>query len=337
LNTSASAVQPIAGSLNSGDTFVLIAGADCIVWYGNSSNEEERAFASNVAGILGAGRQIHQIAEGAEPDQFWQFLGGQSEYAQLKESTDLQEPRLFVANGVTGNFILEEVFNFSQDDLQQDSVVILDAGTEVFIWIGHDARQDDKKHAMQVALDYVSNAPDGRSADTPVFAVSAGSEPPTFTSHFHGWNDKQAVNFTDPYKEKLKQIQASSGVNAGKDESKFVASNNTTSINAGAKPVVNRITSSSERVTAASVAPATSSNNGSAAAPSVGSGFADPNKTRFSHAELSAGVPAGVDPKLKELYLSDAEFQSLFKMDKAAFAKLAAWKKGEVKKGLKLF
>jgi villin 1/advillin len=57
----------------------------------------------------------------------------------------------------------------------------------------------------------------------------------------------------------------------------------------------------------------------------------------FPLAELQAGIPPGVDPKAKENYLSDEDFQAAFAMDKAAFDALPGWKKTAAKKKAKLF
>lgn len=58
---------------------------------------------------------------------------------------------------------------------------------------------------MNVAQQYINTASDGRSPETPVVQVAAGSEPPMFTQHFRGWDpmltDKTA--FVDPYQAKL--------------------------------------------------------------------------------------------------------------------------------------
>ena len=45
----------------------------------------------------------------------------------------------------------------------------------------------------------------------------------------------------------------------------------------------------------------------------------------------------GIAPEAKQEYLSPEEFQELFKMDKAAFDKLAKWKQADIKKKLHLF
>ena len=46
---------------------------------------------------------------------------------------------------------------------------------------------------------------------------------------------------------------------------------------------------------------------------------------------------ADVDVSQKEGYLSDADFQAAFEMDKDAFKKLAKWKQTKLKKKVGLF
>jgi len=47
--------------------------------------------------------------------------------------------------------------------------------------------------------------------------------------------------------------------------------------------------------------------------------------------------PAGLETQHLEMYLSDEEFKTVFKMDKQAFVKLPVWKQQNLKRGAKLF
>src|SRR5262249_23454663 len=111
----------------------------------------------------------------------------------------------------------KEIVDFSQDDLLQSDVFILDAFQEVFVWVGHGAKDKTDK-AFQAALDYVKKVDDGRPADVPVYKVTAGSEPPNFCCHFLGWNDDKAGDFSDPYakaaQKLVKVTSADIGANA---------------------------------------------------------------------------------------------------------------------------
>lgn len=65
--------------------------------------------------------------------------------------------------------------------------------------------------------------------------------------------------------------------------------------------------------------------------------FADPGAKKFSLAELQGARPESVNPAYKERYLADAEFESVFKLTPAAFAKLPQWKQTNKKKEMQLF
>ena len=45
----------------------------------------------------------------------------------------------------------------------------------------------------------------------------------------------------------------------------------------------------------------------------------------------------GIDPTVKEQYLSDEQFQEVFSMDKAAFKAMPLWKRQDKKKKVGLF
>lgn len=49
------------------------------------------------------------------------------------------------------------------------------------------------------------------------------------------------------------------------------------------------------------------------------------------------GKPEHVKPAAKEAYLTDEEFEKVFKMDRAKFDALKDWKRTELKKSVGLF
>lgn len=222
LNTHAVQVEEKASSLNSADCFVLITPTIAYVWNGRGSNSDERAVATSIAYRLASeyngsgGRDVICINETSEPDDFWLTLGGKTEYLELPPGDDMpREPRLFWASTATGSFKIEEVDNFEQDDLIDDDVMILDTYTQVFIWIGSNATEEEKRESQVAAKKYIDAANDGRSSsDTPIIQVSSGNEPIMFTNQFHGWdyNLAEKNRFADPYAAKLKQIEESKKV-----------------------------------------------------------------------------------------------------------------------------
>ena len=62
------------------------------------------------------------------------------------------EPRLFQClelNG--GRFRALEIDDFDQKDLIPDSVLILDSGDEIYIWVGNEASDSDKENSLKLA------------------------------------------------------------------------------------------------------------------------------------------------------------------------------------------
>jgi hypothetical protein len=311
LNTRGVQVEEKAASLNSSDCFALLTPSIIYVWQGKGSNAVERKTAAGVAGVLKGSRTIQTVEEGKEPADFWTRLGGKGEYAQDHEATeDAKEPRLFHCSTNGGHFHVEEIFNFSQDDLIDDDVAILDTYTDVFVWIGNKASDEEKKTSLQTALDFVSKAPDGRSEDTPIWKIHPGGEPPNFTCHFLGWNAAKSSD-EDPYSAAIAKLGGAKG--AGKVESKSPAPSKTS---ASPPPASSP---KAERVTADSI------------------GFADPSKKSYSLDDIKNNRVPNMDPANKPYYLSDADFQATFKMDKAAFRALAKWKADGEKKKVGLF
>jgi hypothetical protein len=307
-NTIGVQVEARASSINSEDSFVLVTPTHAYVWKGSGSNADEVSVANNIANLLASkykhtgGRSVMQVDEGSEPAEFWGALGGKTDYAQTSPgSMAPRDARLFSASTATGSFKVEEIDNFDQSDLNDEDVFLLDTYTQLFVWIGSQSTQEEKSKAMEFAQRFISETDDGRDPDMPIIRVNAGVEPPMFASQFLGWDaDFYRKNaFVDPYQAKLNAIAAEKAKKAG----------------ANTPPP-----------TPAPAAPVAAATN-----------VAPPRPGAFSLDDLKGGVPAGVDPTLKEEYLDDASFDSVFKMDRVAFRALAKWKRDDLKKKAGLF
>jgi advillin len=177
--------------------------------------------------------------------------------------------------------------------LNDEDVFILDSYTQLFVWIGSQSTQEEKEKAFAFTQQYVQEANDGRDPSVPIIRVTAGQEPSMFTRYFHGWDPE----FTQ---KRIFKDPYQMKLDA-------IAAEKAKKAGADATPTP------------------------SAAAADASAGFLAPTPGAFSLAELKTALP-NVDPARKEDYLSDAEFQSAFGMDRAAFKALAKWKRDDLKK-----
>jgi len=309
LNTHAVQVPEKAAHLNSGDCFVLLTPVHIYSWYGRFSNPDERRVAHNVAEIILRQSGVNhgslvEIVEESETDEFWSFLGGKSDYSSFSEPVDVcNDPRLFQISNSTGRLVIEEVCNFTQDDLADDDVFLLDVFSSVFIWIGSQANETEKQQSLKVAEQYISSSTDGRDPQTPVVIVHAGAEPIIFTQHFLGWDAEltHKNKFIDPYEARLAEIKNK------KDETPDLQGTVTM------EDIKKKQEEASHYVDASSITQFVSLN------------------------DLQNNPPSFVDPKCKELYLSDQDFLMHIGVTKVEFAKYPKWKQQEKKKALRLF
>jgi len=206
-NTKAIQVPLKASSLNSNDVFLLVTSGAVYMWCGKGSSGDEREMAK----VIAAGRKqpdFFIICEGQEKEEFWQVLGGRDDYWSDKRTAEeyhSHEPRLFHCSNASGNLKVAEILDFSQNDLVEEDVMILDTHTSIFLWIGVNSVKDELLLAEKLTLEYLSSDPKGRDQDTPIYKVRQGCEPPTFTGFFGVWNPNEwesHMNF-DKLKEQM--------------------------------------------------------------------------------------------------------------------------------------
>ncbi|XP_013223318.3 villin-1 isoform X2 [Columba livia] len=300
-NTKAFEVPVRASSLNSNDVFVLKTPSCCYLWYGKGCSGDEREMGKMVADIISK-TEKPVIAEGQEPPEFWMALGGKSQYAnskRLQEENPSVTPRLFECSNKKGTFLATEIIDFTQDDLEEDDVYLLDAWDQVFFWIGRGANESEKEATAVMAQEYLQSDPSGRDPDTPIIVVKQGYEPPTFTGWFLAW---------DPLiwheKKSYEKLRAELG-----DESSL-------------GQLTSALTSREEVFTATTPL-----------LPEKLETFPLDVLVNTSAEDL----PRGVDPSRKECHLSDQDFQAVFGMSRSAFGNLPLWKQQKLKKDNGLF
>jgi len=180
--------------LNSNDVFVLCTAKQGYLWYGKGCSGDERELAKEVAGLVAPRFKddFVIVLEAKEPSAFWELLGGKAEYATggrlMLEEPDFP-PRLFHCSNATGKFQVEEISNYTQDDLEEDDITILDTYDQVLVWIGKDSNQKERKDAFTFAQEYVKTDPSGRMVNnTDMLVVKQGYEPVMFTGQFELWD-----------------------------------------------------------------------------------------------------------------------------------------------------
>lgn len=192
LNTKATQVELSACSLNMNDCFILTSPSETFVWMGKGCTGDERFMAKELA--YDTHSDPTTIFEGQESEEFWNLLGGQRPYMNEKiikmETEDDAKPRLFQGSDASGSFKMEEIYNFGQMDLIPEDVMLLDVGDALFVWIGQDSNENEKRHIQELAKEYLEADPSGRNVDIPVISVKQGNEPPNFTGFFGAWDSE---------------------------------------------------------------------------------------------------------------------------------------------------
>ncbi|XP_031810078.1 gelsolin isoform X3 [Sarcophilus harrisii] len=190
--TRAVEVNPAASELNSNDAFVLKTPSSAYLWVGEGASDTEKSGAQELLNVLQA-RSV-QVAEGSEPDSFWEALGGRAAYRtspRLKDKKlDAHPPRLFACSNKIGRFVIKEVpGEFMQEDLATDDVMLLDTWDQVYVWVGKDSQEEEKTEALTSAKRYIETDPANRDRRTPITIVKQGFEPPSFMGWFLGWDN----------------------------------------------------------------------------------------------------------------------------------------------------
>uniref|UniRef100_A0A671S241 Supervillin-like n=1 Tax=Sinocyclocheilus anshuiensis TaxID=1608454 RepID=A0A671S241_9TELE len=165
-------VEPRASSLNSGDCFLLIAPHHCFIWIGEFANVIEKAKAAELATFIQTKHDlgcrasyVQTIEEGANTHthaakEFWKILGGQASYqaAGTPEEDEFYESAVVETNCI---YRLMEDKLVPEDDfwgrvprcsmLKPKEVLVLDFGSEVYVWHGKEVTLAQRKVAFQLA------------------------------------------------------------------------------------------------------------------------------------------------------------------------------------------
>jgi len=136
-----------ATSLNHGDVFILDAGLKVYTFIGEFANAFEKMKGGAIAHNLVAARQGKSKNLPAFDEEAWKILSGSPKDIQPADETD-DEPeeealkadncKLFRLSDASGKmlFTKEAEGKLSQSQLDTNDVFVVDAGIEVFVWVG---------------------------------------------------------------------------------------------------------------------------------------------------------------------------------------------------------
>ncbi|MFH4982321.1 hypothetical protein AB6A40_009030 [Gnathostoma spinigerum] len=176
--------------LDPNDAFILDSGKEVFVWIGKQCTHNERTKAMSWAQeyLQKSGRpawtQIVRVLQSAEPAIFTQWFGVWD--MRTQQATPHFLPRLFQCSDRSGRLAVEEIARFTQQDLESDDVMILDALNTIFVWIGSGSSDAEKTHALTAAQTYLKmSAIPRQNVSTQV--IFQGQETSEFKKHFPEW------------------------------------------------------------------------------------------------------------------------------------------------------
>ncbi|XP_057783919.1 villin-3 [Salvia miltiorrhiza] len=227
-NNKAVQVEAAAASLNSNECFLLQSGSSTFSWQGNQCTFEQQQLAAKIAEFLKPASTIKHTKEGTESSSFWFPLGGKQSYTSKKVTSEVvRDPHLFAFSLNKGKFEVEEIYNFSQDDLLTEDILILDTNAEVFVWVGQSVDSKEKQNAFEIGQKYVELAAslDGLPPKVPLYKVTEGNEPSFFTSYF-SWDPVKASAHGNSFQKKIMLLLGGGGGGGHAAEERSNSSNN---------------------------------------------------------------------------------------------------------------
>ncbi|KAL8171254.1 hypothetical protein V2J09_023058, partial [Rumex salicifolius] len=99
---------------------------------------------------------------------------------------------------------VEEIYNFTQDDLLTEDTLILDTHAEVFVWVGHTVDPKEKQKAFEMGEKYIALAAslEGLPQQVSLYKITEGNEPCFFTTYF-SWDSAKAIVQGNSFQKKV--------------------------------------------------------------------------------------------------------------------------------------
>ncbi|XP_063946445.1 villin-4-like [Daucus carota subsp. sativus] len=207
-NMQAIQVEAVASSLNSSHGYILHNGSSLFTWLGNLTTSEDQELVERLLDLIKPNVQPKPQKEGSESEQFWDMLGGKSEYPSQKVGRDVEsDPHLFSCS-FTNVMQVKEIYNFDQDDLMTEDIFILDCHSEIYVWVGQQANSKYRRDALTIGqkfleCDFLLEKLCGQA---PIYIITEGSEP-TFFTRFFTWDSTKSAMHGNSFQRKLAVVK----------------------------------------------------------------------------------------------------------------------------------
>ena len=190
-------IQPTATLMNHGDCFILDTGMKLYQFNGSKSGmwekEKARETSANIRSERNGKPSLEVLDDdGKDEHEFWDAIEGKASDITDESPPDAEvKPRqraLFRCSDKSGKVLFSKVAQgaLKKNMLQSKDVFIVDAGIEIFVWVGKHASKKERQQAMPQLEKFMKET--GIDHFTPVSKVIEGSrsEPATFLEAFNG-------------------------------------------------------------------------------------------------------------------------------------------------------
>lgn len=204
-NMQAIQIEAVSTGLNSSHCYILHGDSTVFTWCGNLTSSDDKELMERMLDLIKPNEHTKAQKEGSECEQFWELLGGKSEYPSQKIKKDGEsDPHLFSCTFSNENLKVTEIFSFTQDDLMTEDIFILDCHTDIFVWVGQQVDPKKKPQVLTIGEKFLKHdfLLENLASETPIYIVTEGNEPPFFT-RFFTWDSSKSAMHGNSFQKKL--------------------------------------------------------------------------------------------------------------------------------------
>ncbi|KAL0763478.1 hypothetical protein Bca101_079629 [Brassica carinata] len=209
-NMQAIQVEPVASSLNSSYCYILHNDTSVFTWTGNLATSTDQELVERQLDLIKPNLQTRAQKEGSESDQFWELLGGKTEYSSQKLTKEPEsDPHLFSCTFTKEILKVTEIYNFTQDDLMTEDIFIVDCHSEIFVWVGQEVVPKNKLQALTIGEKFIEKDSllEKLSPEAPIYVIMEGGEPSFFTRFFTSWDSSKSAMHGNSFQRKLRIVK----------------------------------------------------------------------------------------------------------------------------------